>query len=130
VSVKVEFLNSPEQLAQKLQVMVEPSFVSLFAAKSHWNTVTDYTNLTMVGSDLQFGKTLAKIDQKVIGSVERNTSTQVLRAVASLLRREVNSSPRYRKAAALAAGFNELRVLTDSSADLANYRQQLISENR
>ena len=130
VSVEEVQVNSVNDLASKVQAIVEPSVLSMFAGKNYWSALPANTNLTIVGSDLQFGQTRAKVDSRIVASMERNTSLLVIRAVSSLLARKVNTSPPYRKPFALKSGLVEVRSSNPLSQGLIDYRQKLISENR
>lgn len=130
VSLSVSYVSSDKALAKKLQGVVEPSVVSIFAAKSIWAGISDYSNLTVIGADLQFGNTRAKFDPALVASVERNSGTLLLRSVSGLLARKFNSSPPFRKPLALKSGLIGLVGLEPASAELENYRQSLIDSNR
>lgn len=127
VSLTVAEVNTDSQLKLKLQGLVEPSVVVLFAGKSIWAGIEDYSNITVISSNLQFGKTLSKIDPKVVGSIERNSRLYVLRAVSSLLTRKFNSKPPFQEPAALQKGLVLFRSVTPISQELTDYRQRLIS---
>lgn len=127
-AITVRKINTANELKAKLQEVVEPSVITLFASRSIWDGIEDYSNLTVIGSNLQLGKTLRKIDAKVVGSVERNSRLVVLRAVASLLARKFNTDPVYRIPNALEKGLVQYRTAEPASTELAEYRQRLISE--
>lgn len=127
VSLSVYEVSSSTALKAKLQGLVEPSVVALFASKRIWSGIEDYSNITVIGSNLQFGKTLSTIDPKVIGSVERNSRLVVLRAVSSLLSRKFTSKPPFQEAKALEKGLVQYRSTEPASGELTEYRLRLIA---
>lgn len=128
VGVEEIRVNSVNAFQKKLQLIVEPSVLGLFAGKNYLSGISDYTNLTVVASDIQYGQTRAKLNSKVVASVERNTSLEVIRAISSLLLRKINSDPAYRKPFALKSGLIAVKSIDPASQGLNDYRQKLISE--
>ena len=72
-------------------------------------------------------------DSRVIASVERNTSSVVLRALSSLLAREVTSNPKYRVSQTLKLNLIVLKTLDAGAFDgalterLNSYKQVLVA---
>ena len=97
-TLEVVRVKSASELKTELQKLEPNSVAAIFAGKSIWAGIkaVDTTELVVIGSDLQIGETVANIYSRVVGSVERNTSTFVLRAVDALLKRKVSSDPVYR----------------------------------
>jgi len=127
VKLNITIVNSKEDLTQKLQVLVEPSVVALFAGKNYWTSM-DQTQHKLFGADLQFGQTRKAQNLQLVGSLERNTSTEVLRAVSSLLARKISSSPSYRKTEALKAGRILVKLNEGLAPGLADYRSALLKK--
>jgi len=128
VKLNVEVVTDKASFAKKFQGLVEPSVVALFAGKSYWSEIGS-TESQLVGADLQFGQTKS-VNPKVVASLERNTSPEILRAVSSLLGRNVNSSPSYRKSNALKAGRILLKTDEGLAPGLADYRAKLLEVNK
>ncbi|NBQ92645.1 MAG: hypothetical protein EBT82_00995 [Micrococcales bacterium] len=127
VKLNVTVLNSKKELTQKLQLLVEPSVVALFAGNSYWSSIGPVKH-QLLGADLQFGQTRKLANPQLVGSLERNTSAEVLRAVSSLLARKIASSPSYRKTECLKAGRILLRLNDGLATGLADYRSQLLNK--
>jgi len=105
VKVSVHQVNSKRDFKAQLSKLERPQTVVALVSSGTLTSIEDYTNLDVIGSDLQFGQTLVKYDPQIFAAIERNTKIYVLRAVSSLLARKVASSPKYR----VADSSNELR---------------------
>ena len=127
VKLVISVVSSKDNLTKKLQALVEPSVVALFAGKSYWSAL-DSTEHQVIGADLQFGDTRETLNSQLVGSLERNTSLEVLRAVSSLLARKISSLPSYRKNNALKAGRILMKVNDGVAPGLADYQSQLLQE--
>ena len=125
-SLFVYEVRTPQELRSQLLAFSEDEAVAIFAGKNLWQGVkeSDGPGPILIGADLQLGDTVAKIDPRVVASVERNTSLVVLKAVASLLDRKFSTDTQYRVPRALKSKLVELRTL-DSGVFTGNLAELL-----
>jgi hypothetical protein len=122
-------------LNSTLSTLDAKDVVGIFGGRSIWESLpVDQTEGPyLIGADLQLGDGSLVFESRVQTSVERSTSKYVLNAVASLLDREVDSDPLYRKPGALKFNTVELRITQPDSLPgslleaLNAYKQDLIS---
>jgi hypothetical protein len=123
VKITVHKVNSKGQFKSLAASIPRPGTLVALVNPTYLTAIADYSQLDVIGADLQLGGTLDKYDAQVFASIERKTSTYVLRAVSSLLARKVNSDPKYR----VLGGVNELRVTAGLSDRLLAYKNQLLN---
>ena len=119
-SQKVSSLADFKAQVAKLEM---PSTLVALVHSGYLTADIDFSSLDVLGMDLQLGQTSAKLPKQVFASIERNTSDYVLKAVASLLSREVTSDPKYRVLAAI----NELRTKATKSDGLLAFEQETLN---
>lgn len=135
---KTVFVRTPTSkvLTTALQNLDSTNVAVIFGGKSIWQSLDEEQSdgPYLIGADLQLGDTTLEFESKVQVSVERNTSKYVFNAVASLLDRQFDAEPLYRKPGALKFKTVELRLTQPESVDgnlleaLANYEQELIAK--
>ena len=109
--------------------------VAIFGGRNIWQSLPQdqVDGPYLMGADIQLGQNNLEIDSLTQVSLERNTSKYVLNAVSSLLDRNFDSDPLYRKPGALKFNTVELRISQPDSIDgalleaLNAFEQELIS---
>lgn len=122
-------------LNERLATLNSQDVVAIFGGRSIWESLPleQEDGPYLIGADLQLGENTLAFESLAQASVERNTSKYLLDAVSSLLDRQVDSNPLYRKPGALKFNTVELRIsqpdsLPGSLLEALNaYKQDLIS---
>jgi hypothetical protein len=109
--------GNSKALNARLATLDSTDVLTVFGGRNIWQSLPIVTTdgPFLVGADLQSGENSSTLDSSVKASVERNTSKYVLGAVSSLLDREFNSQPLYRKLNALKLNTIELRITEPDS---------------
>jgi len=130
VSIETIQIATQTDLVRNLKPLVQPSTIVLLTAPTFANTAANFQQHSFVTADVQFGQRVKPLPENVLASIERGSSTQLLKAVAALLERQFSVDPVVRVEKPLGDGLVELRTLVDPSAELSSYRQTLSEQER